>query len=141
MTHTRLYPALLLLAGCALGFGLGVQTPVAEARPPADVDQAVARFTTGINQADAVALEAACTAALWSRLEPDLAGGPQPGELGTFTVIRAGLLDEDVAAGSAVYAHADGVRDVVTLTLVREADGWKVSGGLGGRTPDRPLSP
>jgi len=122
---------LLVLSLCFAGVSSAVLLPSeAVARPPqdeADIEAALSAYCQALSQPDASAVQACSTPPFWGNLQPRLAGG-QP--LGAFECVGgATLLKPGLGVGQVLWTQPGGVKEVVTLTVVKQGPKWLVSGG------------
>lgn len=133
MRKTKLFAlaSLVLVAAALSGGPTRAQDSLLDQLPR----QAVCAFADGLNRADGQAVQAVVTPQLWARLQPSFQGAT-PGTLGTYKFLDGTLLAPGAshAMVTVLCTHADGVEDIVTVTVRKDGAAWKVCGGPGGAT-------
>lgn len=122
---------LLVLSLCFAGVSSAVLLPSeAVARPPqdeADIEAALSAYCQALSQPDASAVQACSTPPFWGNLQARVGSGQS---LGSFECVGGVvLLKPGLGTGLVLWTQPGGVKEVITLTVVKQAGKWLVSGG------------
>ena len=120
----------LFVALLGLCLSAGTFLPSATGRPPQDeteIHAVLGAYCQALTKREAAAVEGHATTPFWSNLQPRVGSGE---DLGTFECV-GGLvvLKPGLGTGQVLWTQPGGVKEVVTLTVVKQGPKWLVSGG------------